>query len=90
MNTAAVERGGSVADARDETQIADGPARTERTGGVGHPNRWAVLGLVPWVRPDHADTSIVNSSPSIARTFRPGRWSIEWVIMLFTVVPPRC
>ena len=41
-----LERGGSVADARDETQIAAAPSLTEQTGGVGPPNRWAVLALV--------------------------------------------
>ena len=40
-----LERGGSVADARDETQTA-GPSLTDQTGGVGPPNRWAVLALV--------------------------------------------
>ena len=86
MNTAAVERGGSVADARDETRIAAGPARTERMGGLGHPNRWAVLGLVALgTSMTTLDTSIVNISlPSIARTFQtPIGGAIEWVIIAY-------
>ena len=41
-----LECGGRVAAARDETQIGAGVSLTEQTGGVGPPNRWAVLALV--------------------------------------------
>ena len=41
-----LERSGSVADAREETQIAAGRSRRERTGGVRPSNRWTVLALV--------------------------------------------
>src|SRR5216683_2001890 len=89
MNTAAVERGGSAADARDETQIAAGPSRRERPGGVGLPNRWAVLALVALgTFMTTLDTSIVNISlPSIARTFQtPIGGAVEWVIIAYLVV----
>ena len=63
MNIAAVERGRNVADAREETPIAAGASRKERTGGVGSRNRWAVLGLVALDGDlDAGDTSELNWS----------------------------
>ncbi len=80
---------GSVADARDETQIAAGPSLKERTGGVGPPNRWTVLALVALgTFMTTLDTSIVNISlPSIARTFQtPIGGAVEWVIIAYLTV----
>jgi MFS family permease len=83
------ERDGNEPDARDEAQIATGPSPEERTGGVGSPNRWAVLGLVALgTFMTTLDTSIVNISlPSIARTFQtPIGGAVEWVIIAYLMV----
>jgi len=83
-----LERGRSVADARDEVQIA-GPSPKERTVGVGSPDRWAVLGLVALgTFMTTLDASIVNISlPSIARTFQtPIGGAVEWVIISYLTV----
>jgi MFS family permease len=83
-----LERGRSVADARDEAQIG-GPSPEEQAGAVGSPNRWAVLGLVALgTFMTTLDASIVNISlPSIARTFQtPIGGAVEWVIIAYLTV----